>query len=86
VSGLPVVDPDGHRVMGWVTHRDVLRAYNDRLERSVVHAMQREPSRSPAQGGQRGHTPLDRLQGCRIIDVEIGLDQPPAGLRVSDLR
>ena len=30
-SGLPVLTPDGARAVGWLTHRDVLRAYNDHL-------------------------------------------------------
>ena len=31
-SGLPVVQPDGRMPVGWLTHVDVLRAYNARLE------------------------------------------------------
>ena len=31
-SGLPVVQPDGRTPVGWLTHVDVLRAYNARLE------------------------------------------------------
>ncbi len=37
-TGLPVVATDGDRVVGWLTHRDVLAAYNDRLHRGVQQA------------------------------------------------
>ena len=30
-SGVPVLTADGQRAIGWLTHRDVLRAYNDHL-------------------------------------------------------
>lgn len=32
-AGLPVLDADGRHVAGWVTHRDVLRAYHQERER-----------------------------------------------------
>jgi CIC family chloride channel protein len=31
-EGLPVLDPDGENVIGWLTHRRLLRAYHARLE------------------------------------------------------
>ncbi|MDQ2791180.1 MAG: CBS domain-containing protein, partial [Actinomycetota bacterium] len=30
-DGLPVISPDGTRLVGWFTHRDVLRAYRHKL-------------------------------------------------------
>ena len=30
LQGLPVLSGDGNRIVGWLTHRDVLRAYYDR--------------------------------------------------------
>jgi CIC family chloride channel protein len=33
VSGVPVLASDGRRVVGWLTHRDVLRTYNQRVAR-----------------------------------------------------
>jgi len=35
-SGLPVVSPDGGRVVGWITHQDVLKAYAARLQRTLA--------------------------------------------------
>jgi CIC family chloride channel protein len=32
-GGLPVLDPDAERLIGWVTHRDILSAYRSRLMR-----------------------------------------------------
>ncbi|MGH3827084.1 MAG: CBS domain-containing protein [Pseudonocardiaceae bacterium] len=37
-SGLPVVTPDNGEILGWLTHRDVLAAYNTRLQRGVQQA------------------------------------------------
>lgn len=34
-TGLPVVSADGQHLAGWITHRDVLRAYKERLHRGV---------------------------------------------------
>ena len=31
--GLPVLEPGGRGVAGWVTHRDILRAYHDERQR-----------------------------------------------------
>ncbi len=31
--GLPVVDPERQAIIGWLTHQDVLRVYNERRER-----------------------------------------------------
>ena len=31
-EGLPVLDPDGGQVVGWLTHRRLLRAYHARLQ------------------------------------------------------
>jgi hypothetical protein len=36
-SGLPVTTTDG-RILGWLTHRDVLAAYHTRLQHGVARA------------------------------------------------
>ena len=46
-AGLPVLSADGCRVTGWITHRDVLRAYNERLHRSVAGPDQDAPPKDP---------------------------------------
>jgi CIC family chloride channel protein len=35
-SGLPVVDPEARRVLGWLTHRDAMRAYVARRDRDAA--------------------------------------------------
>ena len=52
-AGLPVVTADDRSVVGWLTHRDVLRAYNARLEQSLSRAERQAPPRAlgePASG------------------------------------
>jgi len=34
-SGLPVLGPDAGTIVGWLTHRDVLRAYQERQHLSA---------------------------------------------------
>ena len=77
-SGLPVLDPDARRVIGWVTHRDVLRAYNERLERGVAQVEQRRAA--------AGTAPKPAiLRGYRVLDLQLTRDQAPVGQRVRDI-
>ena len=39
-SGLPVLEPETRRVVGWLTNMDVLRAYNQRLEADVLASIE----------------------------------------------
>ena len=91
-SGLPVVSQDGRRVLGWLSHRDLLRAYNEAMTRSVTEA-QRSPTvtpRVPVAAPRRPVRPavqrtLARLQGYRVIDVELAAGQHPVGSRVAEV-
>lgn len=80
-AGLPVLEADGRAVIGWLTHRDVLRLYNERLEQSMVRAERRSGPERPLGFG----SPLARLRGYRIVDLEIQRDDPPAGRRLLDV-
>jgi CIC family chloride channel protein len=62
LDGLPVLDGTGRSVVGWITHRDVLRAYRDRLEREIERSRRRTGARVP---------PLAELSGYRVLDLEI---------------
>ena len=76
-SGLPVVEADARIPVGWLTHLDVLRAYNARLQEGL----------SEAQGApERPGRVLTRLRGYRIVDLELATTDPPVGLRVGDLQ
>ncbi len=97
-SGLPVVSPDGRQILGWLTHRDVLRAYNDRLGTSVQQASRAPvpppapqpsavtsapvPGPTTAPSVQRS---LTQLQGYRIVDLELNEDAPPVGQTVAEI-
>jgi chloride channel protein, CIC family len=84
-SGLPVVE-DGGAPVGWLTHLDVLRAYNDRLEQGMAKV---EPSlgrrRRPGRGLSRLGGALARLRGYRIVDLELGTRGEPVGRRLAQL-
>jgi CIC family chloride channel protein len=84
-SGLPVLEPETRRVVGWLTHMDVLRAYNQRLETGIRDAERR--------GADRRHRPdvglvdsaLARLRGYRIVELELGGGAAPVGTRLDEL-
>ena len=92
-SGLPVTSTEDGRILGWLTHRDVLAAYNTRLQHGVTQATANPESRVLTQppfadtpgvdepvAAARG--PITRLQGYRIVDLELADDTPPVGQRV----
>jgi CIC family chloride channel protein len=87
-SGLPVLGPDGEQVVGWLTPRDVLLAYSSRLGSSVGQAEQ-HPDQvvpQPRSAGEAVVEPeLARLQGYRVVDLELGHGAPPVGRRIDDL-
>lgn len=94
--GLPVLTLDKQSIAGWLTHRDVLRAYNARLEQSLGAAERQEiPAiRADAASASSIGLPktadgsasvLGRLRDYRIIDLEISHDRPPAGQYVKDV-
>ncbi len=78
-SGLPVVDGRRTRPVGWLTHVDVLRAYNARLQHGISDAAQRD--REPDLSGRM----LARLRGYRVVDLELATDDPPVGSRLADV-
>lgn len=85
-TGLPVVDPDGSRVLGWITHRDVLRAYNKRLQSSVSQAAAGPAAAPVARAPEHDWQPsLAELQGYRIVDIVLNVEGPPVGSRLRDV-
>jgi CIC family chloride channel protein len=58
-SGLPVV-ADGQQLVGWLSHQDVLRAYNDRLRAGLAQS-------APATASS-----LARLRGYRVVRLQVG--------------
>jgi CIC family chloride channel protein len=82
-SGLAVVRSDGGQPVGWLTHLDVLRAYNTRLQHGVDRAQGRAPARVSAPGRVSGA--LARLRGYRIVDLDLGTATSPVGRRITDI-
>ena len=81
-SALPVIDAT-NVIVGWLTHRDLLVAYNTRLERSVVRATSigARPQASVAMAPPS----LPDLKDYRIVDIELTGESAPVGRRVRDI-
>ncbi len=77
-SGLPVVEADARVPVGWLTHVDVLRAYNARLQQGIGNA------RTGPSTDLSGRM-LSRLRGYRVVDLELATGDPPVGSRLADL-
>ncbi len=84
-SGLPVATADDAHPVGWLTHLDILRAYNARLQEGIDKARHETPTarRTPATG--RVGSALARLRGYRIVDLELATEGAPVGSRIADL-
>jgi CBS domain-containing protein len=82
-SGLPVVRGDAAEPVGWLTHLDVLRAYNARLQQGIERAQQQPPGRPPSPG--LVGSALARLRGYRVVDLDLATGQPPVGHRITDV-
>ena len=82
-GGVPVLSPSGDRLVGWVSHRDVLRAYNTRLRRTARQAAAHPdtPIPAPATAGTvaEKETPL---QGLRVVELELTAGAAPIGQAV----
>lgn len=76
-SGLPVVRGDAGEPAGWLTHLDVLRAYNSRLQQGIEEVQQAAP--------RRASSALARLRGYRIVDLDLATTKAPVGHRITDV-
>ena len=84
-SGLPVVGGNGQPV-GWLTHLDVLRAYNTRLQQGIEQTQKRPPTTTRGSAPKRMGGTLARLRGYRIVDLDLATTKPPVGRRIADIR
>ena len=87
-STLIVMAPSTTTLLGWLTHRDILVAYNNRIERSVeaaetVPSSQRSLQPATDTGAPR-RCPL--LKNYRIVDIELTDGQAPVGCRIADIQ
>ncbi len=90
-SGLPVLSADDRRIIGWLNHRDVLRAYSARLRTGAQQAAAAAPV-SVATRASRRRQPqpapgnaADNLGRFRLLDLELTDTQPPVGLTVTQV-
>lgn len=69
-----------------MTHRDVLRAYADRLQHTVHEAAAQPSSVVPTDSELRAPLPsgIARLEGYRVIDLRLAGSTPPVGQPVAD--
>lgn len=84
-SGLPVLRGDERQPVGWLTHIDVLRAYNARLQQGIDAARQEPESATGSGRPGRVQSTLARLRGYRILDLELATHDPPVGRRIGDI-
>jgi chloride channel protein, CIC family len=88
-TGLPVLDTGDGRVIGWLTHHDVLRAYSggSAVDRGGRPSAGREGAATvvPRPAIPAGGPGPSWLEGFRIVDLEFTLDEPPVGLPVAAL-
>ncbi len=97
-SGLPVTSSEDGRVVGWLTHRDVLSAYNTRLHQGVAQAQAASNSKvltAPTSAATPAHDTgepaapvggsITRLQGYRVVDLELVGKSPPVGQRIGQV-
>lgn len=98
-SGLPVVTADNGEVVGWLTHRDVLAAYNTRLQRGVQQAetaagaavlAPASPPPAALTSGSAVPPPAVNhsgasLQNYRLVDLELVDNGPPVGQPVAQV-
>ncbi len=102
LGGLPVVTKDGDRVLGWLTHRDVMRAYVARLDIELASVAAGSgsaagPSARPTRkappatgatvsGAEVGSAQAPSLLGYRVVDLEFESMDPPVGWRVDEVQ
>ena len=80
---------DGRRLLGWLNHRDVLRAYTTKLHEATsqpgpVPAPHTRGAAAPAQAQVNRPATAD-LSHYGGIDVELTGTCPPAGQQIADL-
>lgn len=72
-DGLPVTSSDSHRLIGWVTNRNVLSAVNERLEASVAETEQGQLAADFAEEDAEAklHRPKAPLRGYEILEITV---------------
>ena len=70
-DGLPVLDRDSHRLIGWLTHRDILSAYHAHLERRMRGMASRDAAAERGHRRRRARPPIASPCPCETIGSSI---------------
>ena len=81
--GLPVLARDGRTIQGWITNRDVLRAFATRLGQTIEEAEigARVAEWASGQPHAEAHQPRNPLLGYRLLDLDLGENAKPRQVR-----
>jgi CIC family chloride channel protein len=80
-SAVAVIEAGDGRLVGWLTHRNVLAAYTAR----VGGAASRRPDRAGGTPRSRARQSLAWLRTYRIVDIELTADAPVVGRALGEL-
>ncbi len=86
-NGLPVLSADPKRVVGWVTHADVLRAMADRIAASGIETAKGTLAAEWAapEATEQLHVPPNPLEGYDLVEIRISNVSAERGGQVSDV-
>ena len=86
-DGLPVVSPDRHHVVGWITNRDVVRAMAARTTASDTEVAEGTLAAEWAAPDAREHLHVARapLEGYDLIEIRVSDNTPADGRRVDGI-
>jgi CIC family chloride channel protein len=86
-DGLPVVSPDRHHVVGWITHRDVVRAMAERTTASGTEVAEGTLASEWATPDAKAHLHVARapIEGYEMVEVTIRPGSTVIGRRVDEV-
>jgi CIC family chloride channel protein len=86
-DGLPVVSPDRHHVVGWITHRDVVRAMAERTTASSTEVAEGTLASEWATPDAKGRLHVARapIEGYEMVEVTIRPGSTVIGRRVDEV-
>jgi CIC family chloride channel protein len=87
VVGLPVLTPDRHHLIGWMTRRDVIRAIAQNLSASASEAEKGTLAAEFAIDDPQLHVhdAPNPLEGYEVIEIAIRPGSPQVGRRIADV-
>ena len=82
-QGLPVLAADGESIVGWLSNRDVMRAFAARLGQTIEEAEEgaRAAEWATARPDAEARQPSNPLPGYRLLDLQISSSAPTRHVR-----